>query len=402
VGFRGTPVEDVVNVPQPLPLDTLVRDTYAGHTVLVTGHNGFVGSWLSHWLVGAGAKVVGLSLSKTEGGLADVTGLDELIESHVVDIRDRGAVRSVVDRYEPNFVFHLAAQALVFPSYEDPLATFDTNVIGTGNLLEALRGKPSVRACVVITSDKCYATGHSAHAESDPLGGDDPYSASKAGAEIVTHAYRTSFLANDGIGVATARAGNIVGGGDWAAHRIVPDCMLAAAAGTRLLVRHPEAVRPWQHVLDAAAGYLQLGAALCTDAVEPARAWNFGPDPDASTTVGDLVGSLHRAWATLDGVEPLPPDEPTEPTPHERTLLTLDSSLAHSSLGWTSRLDLSTTVDWTVNWYWSSLRQPGSDLRAKTIHQIEEFSQLSSGILPPVQSVRSRSKGADDESDVTE
>jgi CDP-glucose 4,6-dehydratase len=361
----------------PIPtLTDLVESTYRGKTVLVTGHNGFVGSWLSHWLVRAGATVVGLSLPKVAGELADVTDLDSLVHAYEVDLRDLAAVRAVVKDHPPDMVFHLAAQALVLPSYEDPLATLATNVLGTGHLLEAIRHQPSVRACVVITSDKCYADGDRPHVEEDPLGGNDPYSASKGAAEIITHSYRVSYLADAGVGVATARAGNIVGGGDWGAHRIVPDCMHAAAAGRPLELRHPGAVRPWQHVLDAVAGYLRLGAALADDPARVGRAWNFGPDAHASATVGDLVGSLLAAWTALDGTRPPPPVQPESATPHERAHLTLDSARAHQALGWTPLLALSDTVEWTVDWYWSFLREPRADPRIRTIAQIDRYQRL--------------------------
>jgi CDP-glucose 4,6-dehydratase len=369
-------VEDLVSASPFTALGSLVESTYRGKTILVTGHNGFVGSWLSHWLVRAGATVVGLSLPTVPGGLADVTDLDRLVDAREVDLRDLAAVRNVVEGTAPDMVFHLAAQALVLPSYEDPLATFATNVAGTGNLLEAIRYQPSVRACVVITSDKCYADGDRPHVEEDPLGGNDPYSASKAAAEIVTHSYRVSYFAADGVGVATARAGNIVGGGDWGAHRIVPDCMNAAAALRPLELRHPGAVRPWQHVLDAVAGYLRLGAALIDDPAGAGRAWNFGPDARASATVGDLVGSLLAAWTGLDGTEPPPPTQPGATTPHERAHLTLDSARSHKALGWTPLLSLSDTVEWTVEWYWSFLRDPGADPRTRTIAQIDRYQHL--------------------------
>jgi CDP-glucose 4,6-dehydratase len=256
------------------------------------------------------------------------------------------------------------------------LATFATNMMGTGHLLEAVRRQPSVRACVVITSDKCYADGDRPHVEEDPLGGNDPYSASKAAAELITHSYRVSYLAAEGIGVATARAGNIVGGGDWGAHRIVPDCMHAAATGRPLELRHPGAVRPWQHVLDAVSGYLRLGAALIDDPEGAGRPWNFGPDAQASATVGDLVGSLLAAWAALDGTPPPPPIRPDSKSPHERAHLTLDSARSHQALGWSPRLSLSDTVEWTVDWYWSFLRDSTADPLTRTIAQIDHYGRL--------------------------
>jgi CDP-glucose 4,6-dehydratase len=394
--LRAPALEDVVNEPATVATNTMF-ESYRGKTALVTGHNGFVGSWLSWWLLRTGCKVVGFSLPTIAGSLADVSGLGSLIESYEADVRDQAALDQVVDRHQPDIVFHLAAQALVLPSYEDPLDTFATNVMGTAHLLQALRGQSSVDACVIITSDKCYATADRPHEEGDPLGGDDPYSASKAAAELVAHAFRQSFLAEEGIGVATARAGNIVGGGDWGAHRIVPDCIQAASSGVPLELRRPAAVRPWQHVLDAVAGYLQLGTALTEEPEGMARAWNFGPDADAATTVGDLVRSLLTAWSERDSSVPPPPIQPNTPMPDERSYLTLDSSLARRELGWAPLLSLSDTVEWTVDWYWSFLRGDNADHRTKTLAQIERYEVLGSdrSAPPAVLASNGRIRGTD-------
>jgi len=354
-------------------LRSSVESVYRGQTVLVTGHNGFVGSWLSHWLVGVGADVVGVSLPAPTGSLAKVTQLDQFVTPYELDIRSASDLQEVVDRHRPKVVFHLAAQALVLPSYEDPLDTLTTNVLGTANVLEALRDQSSIRACVVITSDKCYDNGNHPHTEDDRLGGDDPYSASKAAAELITHAYRHSFLSKGGVGLATARAGNIIGGGDWGTHRIVPDCMRAAADGVPLVLRHPGAVRPWQHVLDAVAGYLQLGAALSAEPILFGRAWNFGPDEASSATVGDLVEQLLVAWSNRAGRHPPKPIHPNIATPHERRYLRLDSGRAHKELRWKPLLSLAATVAWTVDWYWSYLNATSGDHRVLLAHQIERY-----------------------------
>lgn len=352
-------------------------DFYREKRVLVTGHNGFVGSWLSHWLLRLGANVVGVSLPAMAGGLADVTNLEDLMSAHFIDVRDRRSLGEVIETLRPELVFHLAAQALVLPSYEDPLGTFETNIIGTANLLDSLRDQASVKACVVVTSDKCYAEGLGAHKEQDPLGGDDPYSASKGAAEIIAHSYRTSYLATQGTGIATARAGNIIGGGDWAAHRIVPDCMHAAAAGRALELRHSEAVRPWQHVLDAVAGYLRLGAALALDPSRFARAWNFGPAETA--TVGELVDALLSAWRTCDGHAVPSPIASDGTPPPERRHLILDSSRARRELNWNPVLQLDEAVVWTVEWYWHTLRADPSGARRATERQLDRYEALVEG-----------------------
>ncbi len=366
-------MEDVVIQSESDEIRAVLDASYRGQTALVTGHNGFVGSWLSHWLLRCGANVVGLSLPTVAEGLADVTHLGDLVNTYEHDIREGAGVRRIVDEHQPKFVFHLAAQALVLPSYEDPLDTLTTNVIGTANVLEALRHQPSVEACVVVTSDKCYDNADRPHKEDDPLGGDDPYSASKAAAELIAHTYRISFLAEHGVGLGTARAGNIIGGGDWGAHRLVPDCMLAAASGKALELRHPHSVRPWQHVLDAVAGYLLLGAALVDNPEPFGRSWNFGPDAGSSASVSDLVRGMLSAWSDRDNRPSPPPLHRGFPTPHERAYLTLDSSRARHQLGWQPRLSLAETIEWTVDWYWAYLSGATTDFRAFTLAQIDRY-----------------------------
>jgi len=307
------------------------------------------------------------------GGLG--THLSRLgsLRSVVADLADLGTLRTALFESRAEVVLHLAAQALVLPSYEDPVGTFATNVMGTAHLLEAVRHLDTVRACVVVTSDKCYATGPGAHLETDPLGGSDPYSASKAAAELVTQAYRSSFAPAGGA-LATARAGNILGGGDVSIHRIVPDWARALEASKPLHLRRPDAVRPWQHVLDAAGGYLRLGAALLDDGPGFAGAWNFGPSSFAPASVGELVGHLFEAARHL-GLDPKEPISDPVGSPPERSVLTLDSRKAEQRLAWRQALDLAAAARWTVEWYATCL---GGDLGPTevTAVQIEHYLEL--------------------------
>jgi CDP-glucose 4,6-dehydratase len=334
--------------------------TWRDRRVLVTGHTGFVGAWLCSLLARAGAQVTGLALDPLPGSLAARIDLGDQLTDARGDVRDTALVAGVVERAEPEIVVHLAAQALVLPSFDDPLTTWTTNVIGTANLLEAMRRVGSARACVVVTSDKCYSLGEGPHPETDPLGGEDPYSASKACAELVAHAYSTSFWPGPSLGIATARAGNIIGGGDVALDRVLPDCARAAAAGEPVRLRHPRAVRPWQHVLDAVAGYVRLGDALLRDPVGCGGPWNFGPDPASSATVAEVVALFADCWSRRAG-EALPAPElvPAPPGRPERAVLTLDSCKSNLGLGWSNVIDLRSAVDWSVEVYLAASR-PGA------------------------------------------
>lgn len=328
-------------------------------------------------LLHSGAEVVGFSLPQYPRGIAEMLRLDDKCEGLIGDIRHLLELEEALREYAPEIVFHLAAQPLVLPSFEDPIGTLSTNVIGTANVLDAVRHQPSVRACVVITSDKCYATSSRAHDESDPFGGDDLYSASKGAAEIVVHAYRQSFFRQLGVPVASARAGNIVGGGDWAQFRIVPDSIRAIRAGESVRLRRPDAVRPWQHVLDAVAGYLRLGDALVTRGDEVAEGWNFGPHPDATVTVAELVGSLVENWRALGGEAEDPTIESVVAVV-ERDYLTLTSSKAEARLGWSSQLNFDSTMSWTAEWYFNANTNEGTT--DVTDSQIARFLRLESSI----------------------
>ena len=336
---------------EELGLNRLFGGAYAGRRVLVTGHTGFKGSWLVLWLRALGARVAGLSLDP-ETNPSHWTALDlGDIPDHRVDLRDRSAVKRVLDEHQPEIVFHLAAQALVRRSYRESHDTFDINVMGLVNLLEAARQCPSVRVLVNATTDKVYEVPASdeGYRESDPLGGHDPYSSSKACAELVSSCYRRSFFERDdgrgfGLRLATARAGNVIGGGDWSEDRLVPDLVRAAISGQSVKLRHPDARRPWQHVLDPLAGYLSLGRALI-DEPTFAEAWNFGPDRESEITVSELADRVKQVWPAIqieyDG----------NLHPHEASVLRLNCGKARSRLSWRPVWTMDTAVSKTASWY---------------------------------------------------
>jgi CDP-glucose 4,6-dehydratase len=344
---------------------------YRSRRVLVTGLTGFKGVWLARWLEHLGAEVTGLALPPTDAMSRSWPGLAGRFTWEPVDVRDGAAVARVFASYRPEVVFHLAAQPLVRLSYEEPVATFATNVLGTAHVLEAARQTPSVRALVSVTSDKCYENREWCwgYRECDPLGGHDPYSASKSCAEIVTSCYQRSFGRPDRLVVASARAGNVIGGGDWAADRLVPDMIRGILANQPVILRRPEAQRPWQHVLEPLSGYLTLGAALGQEGARQAGAWNFGP-PDADTvTVRDLAEMLVRAWGRGEVVL-----EPVASGPHETRYLKLDSSKAAAELGWRPLLSVAHRVGWTVEWYQTWQRDPQAiwDLTGQQIARYQE------------------------------
>lgn len=329
-----------------LVLNTLFAGAYAGRKVLVTGHTGFKGSWLCLWLTTLGAHITGLALAPdTEPSHWTLLGLNGVRDLHV-DLCNGAAVRQTLEDIRPEIIFHLAAQPLVRRSYREPLLTFDTNVLGLVHLLEAARNTHSVRALVNVTTDKVYleqVTG-AGYREDHPLGGHDPYSTSKACAELVTECYRKSFLGNEGIRVATARAGNVIGGGDWSEDRLVPDLVRAASSGEVAQIRNPGAVRPWQHVLDPLSGYLQLGQKLLAgDQVE--GPWNFGPVADATLSVQDLVARMQTQWQGLRSAYY------PGPHPHEAEVLQLDCSKAAQKLAWRSIWNADGALRHTVRWY---------------------------------------------------
>ena len=351
-----------------------------GKRVLVTGHTGFKGGWLTAWLLELGAEVTGFSLPPETGpNFFDASGLAERVPGTLGDIRDPAAVSRVLDEFEPEIVFHLAAQPLVRQSYQEPVETFATNVMGMVHLLEAVRHTPSIRAVVNITTDKCYENREWVwgYRESDPMGGHDPYSASKGCSELVTAAYRRSFLAEAGVGVATARAGNVFGGGDWAKDRIIPDAVRAFTADMPLVVRNPASVRPWQHVLEPLCGYLILAERLFQGDRDAADAWNFGPLPGSEVPVGELANLLADFWGASARWESHNPRK-DDVVPHEANILRLDITKARSRLGWSPRLELTEAVDMTVTWYKRSVSDPEAGAMADlTRSQIWDYMQRS-------------------------
>lgn len=342
-----------------------------GKRVLLTGHTGFKGSWLALWLTEMGAQVQGLSLTPpTEPSLFRLlNGTRSPASEGLVDIRDRLAVAARVMVTRPEIVFHLAAQPLVRAGYRDPLGTYETNVQGTANLLDALRIAPDMRAIVVVTTDKVYENPETGAAfrESDPLGGHDPYSASKAAAEIVTASFRRSYFAARRIGIATARAGNVIGGGDWAEDRLIPDAMRAWNADKPLLVRRPEAVRPWQHVLEPLHGYIRLAEELWADP-DVVHTLNFGPDHHAAASVRSLLTLAREAYGR--GVTEF---ASMEEGPHEAGYLMLDSSAARQRLGYRPCWGLEDTVTRTMDWYRRHGR--GMSARSLCLNDIEVFTE---------------------------
>jgi CDP-glucose 4,6-dehydratase len=321
---------------------------WADRRVLVTGHTGFKGGWLALWLSQMKARVTGISLPPiTEPNLFSLARVDEVTNSHLCDIRDATGVSALVGEADPEIVFHLAAQPLVRTSYRDPLDTIATNVQGTANLLDALRSLKTLRVVVVITTDKVYKGLEPPvpYREDDTLGGHDPYSTSKAAAELIVACYRSSYLHERGVAVATARAGNVIGGGDWSEDRLIPDAVRAWAQGATLVVRRPDAVRPWQHVLEPLTGYLGLAERLWHEP-DLAGAYNFGPHTLEASTVREVITLARSAYGTGevswgDGAE----------GPHEMGRLTLDSSKARLLLGLEQRWDLETSVTRTMQWY---------------------------------------------------
>jgi CDP-glucose 4,6-dehydratase len=338
--------------------------------VLLTGHTGFKGAWLSLWLQSLGARVTGFSVDvPTQPSLYELANVAEGMESVEGDVRDPEALAAAVRTAAPEIVIHMAAQSLVRRSFAAPRETFQTNVMGTVNVLDAVRlHGEGARAIVNVTSDKCYENREWewGYREDEPMGGFDPYSSSKGCAELVTEAFRRSFFSDgEGPRLASARAGNVIGGGDWGEDRLVPDIMRAALAGERVRLRNPNSIRPWQHVLNPLSGYLMLAQALW-DAPEAAEGWNFGPAEEDVRPVGWIVERIAARWP-----EELRSVQDDGPHPHEARCLKLDSSKARARLGWRPGLDLEATLASIVDWY-GELRA-GGDMRAVTLGQIEAF-----------------------------
>ncbi len=341
---------------EDLEVKKLFNNVFEGKTVLVTGHTGFKGSWLCIWLKELGANVIGYALEPyTENDNFTVAKVGSKIKSHIGDIEDYDKLKRVFDGYQPEIVFHMAAQSLVRLSYKQPKSTYDTNVMGTVNLLECCRLTDSVKVIINVTSDKCYENKEWiwGYRENDPVGGYDPYSSSKACSEIITSAYRNSFFdaKENSKAISTVRAGNIIGGGDWREDRLIPDCIKALKNNKPIGIRSPQSVRPWQHVLEPLSGYLLLASRMYEDREKYSGAWNFGPAHGAIITVEELVKSLIKHWGhgtykdLSDGMSC---------EPHETKSLILDISKAINLLSWSPTLSVNEAIEYTVNWYKAS------------------------------------------------
>jgi CDP-glucose 4,6-dehydratase len=354
---------------------TVEKEFWRGKRVVLTGHTGFKGAWLALWLEHLGAHVTGLSLNvPSTPSLFEALAPGSSVHDLRGDVRDLKVVASVLHKASPEIIFHLAAQSLVRPSYTDPVETYATNVLGTVHVLEAARNTPSVRAVINVTSDKCYQNFETSHAytESDRFGGDDPYSSSKGCAELVSAAYQKSFFAKSSTGLASARAGNVIGGGDWSVDRLLADCVRAFAARETLIIRNPTAVRPWQHVLEALRGYLLLAQHLYRAPREFSEGFNFGPDASDAKPVSYLAEALCKRWGAEAQYRVAQPGEGS--SPHEAHLLCLDSSHATKKLGWKPLLSLDQALDWTVSWYKEFYS--GRSMRDVSVEHIEQIAQL--------------------------
>ena len=344
-------------------------------TALITGHTGFKGSWLCAWLLDLGATVAGFSVDiPTEPSHFEALGLSAQIEHFQGDVRNKSSLDEAMNQFRPDIVFHLAAQSLVRKSYENPVLTFETNSMGTLNFLDCLRNQPSVIATILITSDKCYENVEWlwGYRENDSLGGKDPYSASKACAEIISRVYMESFFKEKGPSVATTRAGNVIGGGDWALDRIVPDCVRAWSKDEKVLIRNPSATRPWQHVLEPLSGYLVLGQKLFQGNPEvKSQSFNFGPPAKVNQSVGELITGMAQYW---QGAEWKFEQEVDSGKP-ESTLLKLNCDKALQILQWSAVLDFSETIRMTGKWYQTFYNQGPNSITATTRRQIEEYTE---------------------------
>lgn len=343
---------------------------WKGKKVLITGHTGFKGSWLSLWLYNMGAEVFGYSLESTSPSLYKICKIEELVISCFGDLRDYKKLHNFMLESLPEIVIHMAAQPLVRASYKDPVYTYSVNVMGTLHVLEAIRSIPSVKACINVTTDKCYDNQEWpwGYRENEPLGGFDPYSNSKACSELVTSTYRNSFFShNQRVMLASARAGNVIGGGDWAEDRLIPDCIRAFMNNRKIIIRNPDSIRPWQHVLEPLSGYLLLAEKLYTEGSKYAEAWNFGPEDIDAKPVQWIVNKMCELWGNDSGY-----DIDNNKHPHEAHYLKLDCSKAKYQLGWYPRWNLETTIEKIIDW--TKAYQDGNiDIRAVTINQIKQY-----------------------------
>ncbi|MEO0376696.1 MAG: CDP-glucose 4,6-dehydratase [Cyanobacteria bacterium P01_A01_bin.17] len=349
-----------------------------GKRVLVTGHTGFKGSWLSLWLQKSGADVTGYALAPpSDPSLFEVARIADGMTSIEGDVRDLAHLQEVIAQHQPEIIIHMAAQPLVRYSYQHPVETYSTNVMGTVHVLEAVRQAEGIRVVVNITSDKCYENREWVwgYRENEAMGGHDPYSNSKGCAELVAAAYRSSYFSpqtytEHGVGLASVRAGNVIGGGDWAGDRLIPDIIRAIMAKETVVIRSPNAIRPWQHVLEPLGGYLTLAEHLWDAGATYAEGWNFGPNDEDAKPVSWIVEQLTQLWGD-DAQWKLD----TQVNPHEATYLKLDCSKAKTRLKWSPKLDLATTLNWIIEWYRSYIN--GGDVRQLTEQQIERYETYS-------------------------
>ncbi|VFQ47294.1 CDP-glucose 4,6-dehydratase [Desulfoluna butyratoxydans] len=355
----------------------MLQETFwQGKKVLITGHTGFKGSWLCIWLHTLGARVTGYALAPpSQPNLFESCGIHSLVESVTADVRDLHRLSDVVAQTRPEIIIHMAAQSLVRESYDAPVETYDTNVMGTVNLLEAVRKTPGVKAVINVTSDKCYENIETlkGYHENKTLGGHDPYSNSKACSELVTRAFRSSFFHPDrynthGVALATARAGNVIGGGDWATDRLVPDCIRAMLKKETILLRFPQAVRPWQHVLEPLRGYLMLAEKLYLSGPQFSGAWNFGPAEEDTRTVLSVVKKLCVTWGAPEGYALMDGNHP-----HEAGLLKLDCSKARERLGFNPYWHIDIALEKVVAW--AKARERGEDMLAFSQRQIAQYQE---------------------------
>ncbi len=364
----------VKQTTNPLNVNESLADFFSGKKVFITGHTGFKGSWLCLWLHAIGAKVTGYALEPpTDPSLFELCKIDELVHSTIADVRDGGALAKAMIAAGPEIVIHMAAQPLVRESYKIPVETYVINVIGTVHIFEAVRQCKNVKVVINVTTDKCYENREWVwgYRENEPLGGYDPYSNSKACSELVTSAYRSSYFnprdhAMHGVGVASARAGNVIGGGDWASDRLVPDCIRAILKGEKVIIRNPQAIRPWQHVLVPLSGYLMLAQKLYEEGPRYAEAWNFGPDDNDTKSVEWLVKNLCAKWGDIAAYA-----IDREKQPHEAHYLKLDCSKAKTELGWYPKWDMERAIDSIIEWTVSYREK--RDLREVCFRQIDEY-----------------------------
>lgn len=344
------------------------KNVYNNRKVLLTGNTGFKGSWLTTWLLDLGAKVIGFSLDPpTEPNLFEILSLKNKISYIKGDVRDTDKFKNIFNEYQPEIVFHLAAQPLVRRSYQEPKLTYETNLMGTVNLFEAVRDCESVEVVINVTSDKCYENKekNSGYDETDPLGGYDPYSSSKAGSELITASYRKSFFSDNNTAIASVRAGNVIGGGDWGQDRLIPDCIRALTTNELINIRNPQSVRPWQHVLEPLAGYLWLASLMWHDKTDYNQAWNFGPEKNSILNVEEVVKQIIRTWGQGEFIVNNDGQMP------ETNILKLDINKVKSKLNWKPIYNIDETLEKTVLWYLQYYNK--QNILGFTLNQIRDY-----------------------------